>query len=180
LGCHNLLDHVTGGILGLAVFNAVETIFGWFGLPESPQSFDMITMLGFLILMGTVVNNPILILHKTIENVKTRGLIPVDAVACALRSRYRAIAISTVTTVVGVSPLVFSPGAGSELYRGVGIVVMAGIISSTVVTFYFLPAITVSVLEIFKMKVPRLRAESSGPFENGVLAPSEVKDSVVN
>jgi multidrug efflux pump subunit AcrB len=152
---------IAGGIFGLALFNAFETIFYWLGFPASTQAFDMITILGFLILMGTVVNNPILILHKSIENRTTLNMEPIAAVIDALQTRYRAIAISTATTIIGIAPLVFNPGAGSELYRGVGIVVMSGIIGSTIVTMTFLPAITVSILELIKSRAASMQSATA-------------------
>ncbi|MCB1699306.1 MAG: efflux RND transporter permease subunit, partial [Halioglobus sp.] len=57
-------------------------------------------------------------------------------------------AMSTITTLCGLSPLVLIPGAGTELYRGVGVIVMFGIIGSTLVTLTMLPALTVWVLEL--------------------------------
>ena len=61
---------VAGGILGLAMFNLVGGWFPALGLNELHLAFDMISMLGFLILMGTVVNNPILIVHQAMTNVQ--------------------------------------------------------------------------------------------------------------
>lgn len=137
---------IAGGIAGLAVMNVIGAILGWLGLGALHQPFDMISMLGFLILMGTVVNNPILIVDRAINNMK-ENMTPVVAVAEAVESRLRPIAMSTITTIVGLAPLVFLPGAGSELYRGVGVIVMGGIIGATLVTLTMLPSLTVFVLE---------------------------------
>ncbi len=82
----------------------------------------MISMLGFLILMGTVVNNPILIVDRAIQYMKEAGAAPIDAVREAVASRLRPIAMSTLTTLYGLSPL-FIPGCRTELYRGVGVIV---------------------------------------------------------
>ncbi|WP_041522330.1 efflux RND transporter permease subunit [Gilvimarinus agarilyticus] len=137
---------IAGGIAGLAVMNGLGALLQALGLGGFQQSFDMISMLGFLILMGTVVNNPILIVHRAIENVERSGMECVDAVREAVQSRLRPIAISSVTTIFGLAPLVFLPGAGSELYRGVGVIVMAGIVGATMVTLTTLPSATVMVL----------------------------------
>ena len=107
----------------------------------------MITMLGFLILMGTVVNNPILIVHQAMVNVREQGMSAIDAVHDAIQIRLRPIAMSTLTTVCGLAPLVLIPGEGTELYRGVGVIVMTGIIGTALVTLTFLPALTVVVLQ---------------------------------
>ncbi|MDF2176742.1 efflux RND transporter permease subunit [Aliiglaciecola sp. CAU 1673] len=137
---------VAGGIAGLALLNGVGQTLSWLGLGGVHQPFDMISMLGFLILMGTVVNNPILIVHRAIDNVKEQAMDAVEAVKEAVQSRLRPIAISSITTIFGLAPLVFLPGVGSELYRGVGAIVMAGIIGATLVTLTMLPALTVMVL----------------------------------
>jgi multidrug efflux pump subunit AcrB len=107
----------------------------------------MISMLGFLILMGTVVNNPILIVDRAVRNVDLRNMLPVDAVTEAVEARLRPIAMSTITTLFGLAPLVLIPGAGTELYRGVGAIVMFGILGAALVTLTMLPSLTVMVLE---------------------------------
>ncbi|RLT92975.1 efflux RND transporter permease subunit [Ketobacter sp.] len=127
---------LAGGLVGLIGLNAVGV----------SQPFDMITMLGFLILLGTVVNNPILIVDQTRQNL-ARGYESVqDAVMDALNTRLRPILMSTFTTIFGLAPLVLIPGAGTELYRGVGVVVLAGIFCSTVITLTFLPCFLIWVL----------------------------------
>jgi multidrug efflux pump subunit AcrB len=137
---------VAGGLVGLALMNWVGGILPRFGLEPILQPFDMITMLGFLILMGTVVNNPILIVDRAIYNVREMGLAANAAVMEAVSSRLRPIAMSTVTTICGLAPLVFIPGAGTELYRGVGAIVLFGILGTAIVTLTFLPALSIVVL----------------------------------
>ncbi|MCK5857867.1 MAG: efflux RND transporter permease subunit, partial [Abyssibacter sp.] len=112
---------VAGGIGGLVLLNLLTR-----------QPFDMISMLGFLILLGTVVNNPILIVDRTLQNLRDGQTSPQQAVTEAVDARLRPIMMSMITTVAGLSPLVFIPGAGTELYRGVGVIVLAGLVFSTV------------------------------------------------
>ena len=138
---------VASGIVGLWLMNAVGGVLPAVGLAAVHQPFDMISMLGFLILMGTVVNNPILIVHRAMTNVRDEAMAAVDAVREAVQVRLRPIAMSTLTTVCGLSPLVFIPGAGTELYRGVGAIVLFGILGTALVTLTMLPALTVSVLQ---------------------------------
>jgi multidrug efflux pump subunit AcrB len=107
----------------------------------------MISMLGFLILIGTVVNNPILIVDRAIQRMREGNVTPLDAVRDAVASRLRPIAMSTLTTICGLSPLVFIPGAGTELYRGVGAIVLFGILGAAIVSLTMLPALTVAALE---------------------------------
>ena len=137
---------IGGGIVGLWLLNAAGQALPMIGLPPISQAFDMITMLGFLILVGTVVNNPILIVERAIRNLREDGMAARDAVRDAVASRLRPIAMSTITTVCGLSPLVLVPGAGSELYRGLGAIVLFGLVFTMLVTLTFLPALLVSVL----------------------------------
>ena len=141
---------VAGGILGLWLFNLFGAWLPLIGMDELHLSFDMIAMLGFLILMGTVVNNPILIVHQAMTNVRDRSMNAMDAVRHAVDARLRPIAMSTLTTVFGLAPLVFLAGEGTELYRGVGVIVMFGLLGTAIVSLTFLPALTVLVLKISK------------------------------
>lgn len=137
---------VAGGLVGLVAVNGVGSLLPLLGLEAFFQPFDMITMLGFVILLGTVVNNPILIVDHARHRLRHADETPVQAVQAAVAARLRPILMSTSTTVFGLAPLVLIPGAGTELYRGVGIVVLAGIIVSTLVTLSFLPCLLVTVL----------------------------------
>ena len=138
---------IAGGIVGLAIMNAVGGLFATLGLGGFKQSFDMISMLGFLILIGTVVNNPILIVDRALQRKREGNVSALDAVRDAVSSRLRPIAMSTLTTLCGLSPLVFIPGAGTELYRGVGVIVLFGILGAAIVSLTMLPALTIMVLE---------------------------------
>ncbi|EHA14029.1 efflux RND transporter permease subunit [Halomonas sp. HAL1] len=135
-----------GGIVGLWLMNTVGAQLPKIGLNAISQPFDMITMLGFLILMGTVVNNPILVVHQARENLRSASMGVREAVQQAVESRLRPIAMTTLTTLCGLSPLVFLPGEGTELYRGVGAIVLFGLLGTAIVTITFLPALTVAVL----------------------------------
>lgn len=70
----------------------------------------------------------------------------VEAIRAAVQTRLRPILMSTATTILGLAPLVFIPGEGTELYRGVGIIVLCGILGSMLLTLTFLPALLYSVL----------------------------------
>ncbi|MFK8048124.1 MAG: efflux RND transporter permease subunit [Halioglobus sp.] len=144
---------IAGGIVGLSLLNGIGGLLPVFGGTAIVQPFDMISMLGFLILMGTVVNNPILVVHRTVENVREKGMDALAAATEAVEVRLRPIAMSTITTLVGLAPLVLIPGAGTELYRGVGAIVMFGIIGAALVTLTVLPAMTVIVLQLGRSKV---------------------------
>ncbi|MBK1631479.1 acriflavin resistance protein [Thiohalocapsa halophila] len=141
---------ISGGIAGLWLLNLSGAHLDKIGLYPIQQPFDMITMLGFLVLIGTVVNNPILIVERAVGNVREQGLAIMDAVTEAVRVRIRPIMMSMVTTVAGLSPLVFNPGAGTELYRGLGAIVLFGLLFSTLVTLTFMPALLALTLRFVR------------------------------
>ncbi len=117
-----------GGVAGLALLN----LFTY-------QALDMLTMLGFVILVGIVVNNAILLVHQTLHLTRVEGLTPEQAIPIATQNRIRPIFMSTLTSVFGMLPLVFFPGAGSELYRGLGSVVVGGLSLSAIITLLLVP-----------------------------------------
>jgi multidrug efflux pump subunit AcrB len=138
---------VSGGLVGLWLLNTIGGHLDWIGLAPLNQPFDVITMLGFLILIGTVVNNPILIVERAVRNVERKGMAILDSVKEATHVRLRPVMMSTITTVCGLSPLVLLPGAGSELYRGLGAIVLFGLLASSLVTLTILPVFLALVLE---------------------------------
>ena len=121
---------LAGGILGLEVVNRTLTY----------QPLDILTMLGFVILIGVVVNNAILIVHQTLNILRDapETLIK-EAIRDAVFSRVRPIFMSMITSALGMLPLVVFPGAGSELYRGLGSVVIGGLLLSTLFTLFLVP-----------------------------------------
>ncbi|MCG6981486.1 MAG: efflux RND transporter permease subunit [Deltaproteobacteria bacterium] len=111
------------------------------------QSLDVLTMLGFIILIGTVVNNAILIVHQSLNHMRNEGMERREAIREAVRNRIRPIFMSTTTSVFGMLPLVLFRGAGSELYRGLGSVVVGGLALSTIFTLFLIPALFSLVLD---------------------------------
>ena len=132
-----------GGLLGLWLLNWLGASFGIF------QPLDVLTMLGFVILIGTVVNNPILIVERALQLVRETDTEPTEAILEAVRSRVRPIFMTTLTTVLGLLPLVLFPGAGSELYRGLGAVLLGGMLFSTIVTLVLVPALLGLCFRVF-------------------------------
>ncbi|MCR9115309.1 MAG: efflux RND transporter permease subunit, partial [Rhodobacteraceae bacterium] len=117
-----------GGVGGLALLNLYQT-----------QPMDMLTLLGFVILVGIVVNNAILIVHQSLYHLRHDRMTPVDAIEEATRNRIRPIFMSTLTSVMGMLPLITFPGEGSELYRGLGAVVVGGLSMSAFLTMLTVP-----------------------------------------
>lgn len=118
-----------GGVLCLRM---VDLLFG--------QAMDLLTMIGFVILLGLVVNNAILLVYRARE-AERDGESRRDAVATAISLRLRPILMSTTTTVFGMLPLLLVPGSGSELYRGMAAVIVGGMLVSTLFTLILLPSL---------------------------------------
>jgi len=120
---------VAGGILALR-------LVGLFGF----QALDLLTMIGFIILLGLVVNAAILLVDQT--RARERNGVPRrQAVAEALETRARPIVLSTLTAVLGMAPLIFMPGLGAEIYRGLAAVVAGGMVVGTTSTWLLMPSL---------------------------------------
>ena len=120
-----------GSLVALRLMNDV------FGIP---QSLDLLTMIGFIILIGLVVNNAILLVHQT-RAMERHGLARRSAVTEAVGMRLRPIVMSTLTSIFGMLPLLLVPGAGSELYRGLAAVIIGGMCVSAAFTLLLLPSL---------------------------------------
>ena len=131
-----------GGLLGLKMVN----------LLIADQALDILTMLGFVILIGVVVNNPILIVHQSLNNVRIHNMPYREAVLESTRSRLRPIYMSAATSIFGMLPLVLVPGPGSEFYRGLGSVVLGGLAVSTIFTVFVIPSLLMFVIRMEKRK----------------------------
>lgn len=127
-----------GGVLGLRIVQ----------LFDQTQQLDVLTMLGFVILVGTVINNSILIVYQALALMRDQNWEPRAAVKEAVRVRVRPIFMSAGTSVLAMLPLVVMPGAGSELYRGLGSVVVGGLAVSTVFTLMLTPLVFSYTLEL--------------------------------
>ena len=139
-----------GGVAGLALLNL-----------NVYQPLDMLTLLGFVILIGIVVNNAILLVHQTLYHLREDGMSPSDAIAEATRNRIRPIFMSTLTSVVGMLPLVVFPGAGSELYRGLGSVVVGGLSLSAILTLLIIPPMLTIIVGPLEMRARAKAAQNS-------------------
>lgn len=131
-----------GGVLGLEAVNGYLSLLDWAGVPGiRVQQLDVLTMLGFVILVGTVVNNPILIVHRALYLIREEGYSQREAILDSTRTRIRPIFMTTTTTLLGLLPLVLFPGPGSELYRGLGSVLLGGLLVSTIFTLVLVPTL---------------------------------------
>lgn len=127
-----------GGFIGLALTNRFV----------ATQPLDILTMLGFIILTGIVVNNAILIVHQSLNYIKNEGLEHKEAVIAATKTRIRPIYMSSLTSIFGMLPLVLIPGPGSEFYRGLGSVIIGGLAFSTIFTIFVTPALLMFFIKL--------------------------------
>jgi HAE1 family hydrophobic/amphiphilic exporter-1 len=112
----------------------------------------MLTMLGFIILAGIVVNNSILMVEQTLWHIRYESMKISEAITEATRNRIRPIFMSTLTSLFGLIPLVIFPGSGSELYRGIGTVVFGGLASSAILTLLMVPPLLAIALKTQKVQ----------------------------
>jgi HAE1 family hydrophobic/amphiphilic exporter-1 len=150
-----------GGFLGLSLVNNFIAY----------QPLDVLTMLGFVILIGVVVNNAILVVHQALNFMKgaerpeslegefEQGLSLREAIAESVKIRVRPIMMTTMTTLFGLFPLVLSSGAGSELYRGIGSVVLGGLLVSTIFTLIVIPALFTLVVDAQRQWVAKRKPQ---------------------
>ncbi|MFQ5949358.1 MAG: efflux RND transporter permease subunit [Nitrospiria bacterium] len=145
-----------GGFLGLWL---VSNLIAY-------QTLDILTMLGFIILIGIVVNNAILIVHQALVYIREEGETPKKAVQRSVRVRVRPIFMSTLTSVFGMLPLILFTGPGSEIYRGIGSVVIGGLVLSTLFTLFLVPALFSLMLDfgnrLTRSETAGIRLEEEG------------------
>ena len=159
-----------GGLVGLTVLNTVGQPFGIF------QPLDVLTMLGFVILIGTVVNNPILIVDRTLQLIRGGGISASEAILKAVAGRIRPIFMTTMTTLLGLLPLVLIPGAGSELYRGLGAVLLGGLLVSTVVTLVLVPVLLGLCYRLFPVMASEPAGETPHPTGSAPVAAANASE----
>ena len=138
---------LVGGFMGLWL------VHYW----QPTQLLDVLTMLGFVILVGIVVDNATLLVYQALNYMRGFGeseediverLAPREAIRESVRTRLRPIMMNSLTNVFGMLPLVVMPGSGSELYRGLGSVVLGGLLVSTVFTLLVVPLLFSLVLDM--------------------------------
>lgn len=118
-----------GGVLALRLLNL------W-----TYQALDLLTMIGFVILLGLVVNNSILLVDAC-RRLQQQGAALTEAIWQAVASRARPVLMSTLTSIVGMLPLLLLPGTGTEIYRGLAAVIVGGMTFSMLFSLILIPAL---------------------------------------
>jgi len=131
-----------GGFVGLKLVN----------LLIHPQPLDILTMLGFVILIGVVVNNAILIVYQALNNIRVLCMDYRQAILESTRTRLRPIYMSTFTSIFGMLPLVLAPGPGSEIYRGIGSVILGGLAVSSIFVIFIIPSLLMFAIRMERIK----------------------------
>ena len=104
------------------------------------EVFNILTAVGLLVLVGVIVNNGIVLVDYT-NLLRKRGLSLHDACVEAAGNRLRPILMTTLTTVLGLVPMAFFPGEGSELVAPIGKTVLGGLSFGTLMTLFLMPVI---------------------------------------
>ncbi len=118
----------------LAVFGAFFTL--WY----FQQTFNIFSQIGIIMLMGLVAKNAILIVEFANQR-KAQGMELMDAITDAAAVRFRPILMTSMSTVLGVTPIALALGAGAESRVSMGLAIIGGLIFASVLTLFVIPAI---------------------------------------
>lgn len=131
---------------------------------------SMVALLGVIILAGTVVNSSIVLIDYTLQR-RQRGEDKNTAILNACPRRVRPVLMTAMTTILGLVPMVCSSGEGSEMMKPMGVVMMTGMVISTIATLFITPvyySLTDSVASrisgLFKkIKLPKFNFHKKNP-----------------
>ncbi|MGN0301867.1 MAG: efflux RND transporter permease subunit [Anaerotardibacter sp.] len=123
---------------------------GFLGLFFMGEQLNMLALMGFAVLMGTVVNNGIVFVDF-VNQLRRGGLEKRDALIAAGRIRIRPILMTALTTILAMLPMILSTSIGASMERGMAIVVVGGLIYATFMTLFIVPI----VYDLLYRKVPR-------------------------
>lgn len=111
---------------------------GFFALAMAGEPLSMMALMGFAVLMGTVVNNGIVFVDF-VNQLRRGGLEKRDALVMTGRTRMRPIMMTALTTILAMIPMVFSDAVGASMQRGMALVVVGGLLYATFMTLYIVP-----------------------------------------
>ena len=122
---------------------------GALGLVFTGEPVSLVSLMGFLVLMGVVVNNGIVFVDYT-NQLRIGGLDRTEALVATGKTRMRPILMTTLTTVLAMVTMIFSSDMGSEMGKGMAIVVVGGLVYATLMTLFIVPV----MYDIFFKKEP--------------------------
>ncbi len=123
---------------------------GFLGLLFAGEQLSMLSMMGFAVLMGTVVNNGIVFVDY-VNQLRRGGLEKREALVASGKTRMRPILMTALTTILAMLPMVFSDAIGASMQRGMALVVVGGLLYATLMTLYIVPI----MYDILYRRVPR-------------------------
>ncbi len=135
------------------------------------EPISMMSLWGFVALSGTIINDAIVFLSKYNQNL-VGGMTVLDAAIDAGKSRFRAILLTTVTTVAGLMPLILENSPDAQFLVPMAIALAYGILFGTIFILLILPLLIVLVNR-FKLRIKRL-------FSNEIITPESVEVAVIN
>jgi multidrug efflux pump len=103
--------------------------------------FDIIAMIGVILLIGIVKKNAIMMIDFALDAERLRGLSPADAIYEACLLRFRPIMMTTMASLLGAVPLIVGMGEGSEFRQPLGITIIGGLVLSQILTLYTTPVV---------------------------------------
>ena len=143
---------LVGGVLGLRVLGFVAF-----------QPLDLLTMIGFIMMVGVIVNHAILLVDRT-RDAQNHGCSLEESIRQALNQRLRAILASTLTGALGALPMAINPGPGSVIYRGLAAVNVGGVVVAMVFSLLLLPSLMrLTTRQAAKAVVPTSDAQAALP-----------------
>lgn len=137
---------LAGGVLGIRLLGAVTF-----------QPLDLLTMIGFIMMIGIIVNHAILLVDLT-RDAMNHGHSLEEALRMSLNQRLRAMVASTLTGALGALPMVVNPGPASTIYRGLAAVNVAGVIVSMVFSIVLLPSL---MRLIYERQAPAIETDGA-------------------
>ena len=132
----------------------------------SGNQLNIVTVIGMLVLVGTIVNNGIVLVDYT-NLLRKRGYTLEEACIQAARNRLRPILMSTLTTVISLAPMAFFPGEGSQSMQPISLTVFGGMTFGSMMTLFLMP----SIYYIFNLR--RLKKEAKRAAIEGRPVPED-------
>ncbi len=129
------------------------------------SELGVLAIIGFLLLMGIVKKNAIMIVDFALEAERDRGLTPQQAILDACMERFRPIIMTTLAAFLGAVPLAFATGTGAEFRRPLGIVICGGLILSQIITLYSTPVIYLFMERLARGRRNRIGSTNLAPAE---------------